>query len=127
MHLGKNCLYRHADGEEKPSKRSKTEKTQGAVAILKGKSGPGLFSKFRSKAGQARLNASAGHAKKSQDAPGTKFKFGKQKGHLEALSKNANLMSEILARRSLRKEHLEKPQDKKSTPAQQHGIWRENM
>ena len=32
---GHRCLYRHADGEEKPSKRSKKEGTQGAVAILK--------------------------------------------------------------------------------------------
>ena len=34
-------------------------------------------------------------------------------------------MTEILARRSLRKEHLSKPQDKKNVPAKQHGIWRE--
>ena len=54
-----------------------------------------------------------------------KFKFGKEKGHLEALSKMVNLMSEILARRSLRKEHLTRPHDKKSTPAKQRGIWRE--
>ena len=54
-----------------------------------------------------------------------KFKFGKEKGHLEALSKKVNLMSEILARRSSRKEHLRRPHDKKSTPAKQHGIWRE--
>ena len=32
---GHCCQYRHADGEEKPSKRSKTESTQGAVAILR--------------------------------------------------------------------------------------------
>ena len=36
-------------------------------------------------------------------------------------------MSEILARRSLRKEHLTKPHDKKSMPAKQHRIWRENI
>ena len=35
---GSNCLFRHADGEEKPSKWSKKENTQGAVAILKQKS-----------------------------------------------------------------------------------------
>ena len=29
---GNNCLYRHADGEEKPCKRSKSESTQGAGA-----------------------------------------------------------------------------------------------
>ena len=34
---GNNCLYRHADSEEKPSQKSKKESTQGAVAILKEK------------------------------------------------------------------------------------------
>ena len=34
-------------------------------------------------------------------------------------------MREILARRSLRKGHLRKPQDKKNVPAKQPGIWRE--
>ena len=53
---------------------------------------------------------------------GTKFKFGKEKGHLRALSKKVNLISEILARPSLRREHLGKPQDEKSVPAKQHGI-----
>ena len=47
---GSNCLHRHADGEEKPSKKSKKESTQGEVAILKEKKGPRLcISKFRSK------------------------------------------------------------------------------
>ena len=32
-------------------------------------------------------------------------------------------MSEILARRSLRNEHLGKRHDKKGTPAKQHGMW----
>ena len=36
-------------------------------------------------------------------------------------------MSEILARPSLRKEHLRKPQDKKNVPAKLHGIWREKI
>ena len=31
---GNNCLHRHADGEEKPSKSSKCDSTQRAVAIL---------------------------------------------------------------------------------------------
>ena len=61
----------------------------------------------------------------SQDAPDTKFKFGEEKGHQEEKSKKVNRKSEILARLSLRKEHLRKPHDKKSTPAKQHGIWRE--
>ena len=128
---GSNCLYRHTDGEENPSKKSKKESTQGAVAILKKKkrkiqgcvsqnSGP--KKSILRKAEKTRLNASAGHTKKYQEELGTKFKSGKEKGHLEALSKKVNLMSEILARPSLRKEQRKKPQDKKSTPAKQHGI-----
>ena len=65
---GNNCLYRHADGEEKPSKRSKCESTQGALAILKEKKVQGCVSHYPDpmnsiprKAGQTRLNASAGH------------------------------------------------------------------
>ena len=54
-----------------------------------------------------------------------KIEFGKEKGHLEALSKKVNFMSEIFARRSSRKEHLRKPHDKKSAPAKQQGIRRE--
>ena len=47
---GNNCLYRHADGEEKPSKKSKKESTQGAVAVLRQKRGPRLcVSKFGAK------------------------------------------------------------------------------
>ena len=47
---GNNCLYRHADGEEKPSKRSKSESTQRTISIPKEKKGPKLcISKFRSK------------------------------------------------------------------------------
>ena len=47
---GYSGLYRHADGAEKPSKRSKSESTQGAVANMKEKQGPRLcISKFRFK------------------------------------------------------------------------------
>ena len=123
---GKNCLYRHADGEEKPSKRSKSESTQRAVAILKEKKSPRLcMSKFRCK----KVYSSECWANEIErfDGPGTKFKFGKEKGHLEAFSKNTNLMSEILARPVLRKEYLRNSHDKKSTSAKQHRIWRENF
>ena len=68
---GNNCLYRHPDDEEKPSKRSKSESTQGAVAILKEKKVQGCVSQNSNpkkstlrKAGQTRLNASAGHVVK---------------------------------------------------------------
>ena len=129
---GNNCLYRHADGEEKPSKRSKSESNQGAVAILKEKKVQGCASQNSGpkkstlrKAGQTRLNDSAGHALKFSGRTWYEVQIRERKGHLEALSKKANLMSEILARRSLMKEHLRKPHDKKRTPAKQHGVWRE--
>ena len=61
-------------------------------------------------AGALGLNASAGHTRNSQDASGTKLKFGKEKGNLDAL---------------WRKEHLRKPHDKQIVPAKQRGTWRE--
>ena len=36
-------------------------------------------------------------------------------------------MSELLARPVRRNNHLRKPHDKKSTPAKQHGFWREKI
>ena len=64
-------MYRHADCEEKPSKRSKNESAQGAVAILKHRKVQGCVSQntvpkksILQKAGQMRLNASAGHTVK---------------------------------------------------------------
>ena len=66
---GNNCLYRHADSEEKPSRRSKSESTHGAVSILKEKMVQGCVSQnsdpkkfIPRKSGLTRLNASAGHA-----------------------------------------------------------------
>ena len=68
---GSHCLFRHADGEEMPSKRSKRETTQGAVAILKHRKVQGCVSQnsdpkksIPRKAGQVRVNASAGHTVK---------------------------------------------------------------
>ena len=65
---GSNCLFRHADGEEKLRKRSKKESTHGAVAILKHRKVQGCVSQnsdpkksILRKAGQVRGNASAGH------------------------------------------------------------------
>ena len=65
---GNHCLFRHADGEEKPSKRSKRESTQGALAILKHRKVQGCVSEnsdtkksILRKAGHVRGNASAGH------------------------------------------------------------------
>ena len=63
----------------------------------------------------------------SQDVLGTKLKFGKEIDNLEASSKKVNHMSEILARRNLRNEHLEKLHDKKTVSAKQRGIWWEKI
>ena len=110
---GNNCLYRHADGEEKPSKKSKKESTQGAVAILKEKIPRLCISEFRSKevysaeAGQTRLNASARHTIKFSGRTLCEIQIReRKKGHLEVLSKKVKPMSEILARPSWRKERL---------------------
>ena len=105
---GSNCLFRLADGEEMPSKRSKKESAQGAVAFLKQRKVQGCVSQnsdpkksILRKAGQLKENASV------------------------VLSKKVTLMSEILARLSLKKEHLRRPHDKKIAPAKQRGICRE--
>ena len=123
---GNDCLYRYAGGGEKPSKRSKSESTQGAVAILKEKV-QGCVSQnsdpkksILRKAGQTRLSASAGHAIKILRTQVRSSNWGKKRAISRCYPKKVNLMSEILARRSLRKEHLRKPHDKKSTPAKQH-------
>ena len=68
---GNHCLFRHADGEEKPSKRSKKESTQGAVAILNHRKVQGCVSQksdpkksIQRRDEQVRGNASAGHTVK---------------------------------------------------------------
>ena len=68
---GSNCLFRHVDGEEKPSKKSKKESTQGTVAILKAK-GPRLWiSQFRSK----EVYSSGNWANETERFGGTSYKI----------------------------------------------------
>ena len=120
------CLYRH----EKPSKRLKSESTQGAVAILKEEKVQGCVSlnsdpkkSTLRKAGQMSLNASEGHALKFSGRTWYEVQIRERKGPSRGvIQKKVNSMNEILARRSLRKEHLRKPHDKKNMPAKQHGI-----
>ena len=129
---GNYCLYRDADGEEKASKKSKKESTQGAVAILRQKKKvQGCVSKFRSK----EVYSVESWANEIERFGGTHHKIlgthvvrnsnSGKKGPSRGVIQKVNLMSEILARPSLRKEHLRELQDKKSVPAKQHGIWRE--
>ena len=106
---GNNCVHRHADGEEKPSKTSKSERPQGAVSILEEKV-QGCVSKFRFK----EVFSAEILAKEIERFEETHQKIlmmhlvrnsirERKQGNLEALTKKVNLMSEILARQSLRK------------------------
>ena len=68
---GHRCIFRHADGEKKPSTRSRKEGTQGAVAILREKRSKVVYLKtqiqwilFHGKLEKWDLNASAGHTMK---------------------------------------------------------------
>ena len=53
----------------------------------------------------------------SWDSSGTKPNSGKKRGNPKELSKEVNLISEILARLVLRDEHLRKPHDKQIVTA----------
>ena len=104
---------------------SRKEGTQGTVAVVREKTNvqgcvsqdSDPVSSFLRKDEELGLNASAGHTRNSQDASGTKLKLGKEKGNLEAWSKEANLLSEILRARFLRNGHLRKPRDKQIVTA----------
>ena len=83
---GNCCLYRHAGGEEKPSKKWKKESTQGAVATLRQKN-QGCVSQNSDpkksilwKAGQTRLNASAGHTIKFSGRTWCEIQIRERKG-----------------------------------------------
>ena len=117
---------RDADGEEKPSKKSKKESIQGAVAILKEKKRSKVVQLKKSDpkkstprtTGQTRLNASAGHAAKFSGRTWHEIQIRERKGP----SRGVIQKGEPHERRpSLRKEHLRKPQDKKNVPAMQQG------
>ena len=84
---GNNCIYRHADGEEKPSRKSKKESTQGAVANLRHRKVQGCVSQnsdpkksILRKAGQTRLNASAGHTIKFSGRTWYEIQIRQRKG-----------------------------------------------
>ena len=97
---GKRCQYRHVDAEEKPSKRSKKESTQGAVAILDSKEVYSMESWIIGieRFGRTHRNIFSRHLVPNANS-GTK----------RVISRNYPkmcLMSEILARPDMRIQHL---------------------
>ena len=60
----------------------------------------------------------------SHEAPGTKYKFGKERAHRWVLSRSVNLMSVVLALQNLRKGHNKIPCNNKDAPAESRGTWR---
>ena len=113
---------------EKPSKKSRKESTQGAVAILRGKKKVQVCVSQSSdpkkslprKAGQTRLNASAGHTIKFSRRAWYAIQIWEIKGPSRGVIQKGEPHERNPCAPKLRKEHLRKPQDKKNVPAKQH-------
>ena len=95
---GNNCMYRHAYGEEKPSKKSKKESTRGKVAILKEKKNQGCASQnsgptksILGNAEQTRLNASAGHSMKFSGRTWYEIQIWERKGPSQGVIQKGEL------------------------------------
>ena len=120
---GYRCLCRQADGERKPSARSRKEGTQASVAILERKKKRCVAqdsdrnNSLLRNVEELGLTASAGHTRKFSGCIWCESGLGKEKGNLEALLKKVNFMSEILARLVLKNNHLRKPHGKQVVPA----------
>ena len=119
---GHGCQYRHADGEKEPSKRSNKKSTQGAVAVLRQNKVQGCVSQNSDpkksvlrKAGEVRLNASAGHTTKFSGRTWYEIRIRDRQGPSRG----------VIQEGEPRNEHLRMPQDKKIVTAKQRGIWRE--
>ena len=128
---GYRCLFRHADGERKPSARSRSRYSRfSCYSDRKTKKRPRLcISRLRSnefcsaESWRIGIERFGGTHLKFSGCTWYKIEFGKEKGNLEALSKKVNLMSEILARPVSKNNNLRKLHDKQVVPAQQRGIW----
>ena len=130
MHVWQSLLVSHADGEEKPSKRSTKESTQGAVAILKHRRVPGCVSRISDpkrsilrKAGEVKRERFGGTHRKILRTHLVRIRETKR-AISRFLSKRVTLMSEILARLNWRTGHLMRPHNKKIASAKQRGIGR---
>ena len=120
---GHCCLRRHADGERKPSARSKISYSRISYCSEKEKDVQGCASQnsdpmnsILRKVEELGLNASAGHTMKFLGCIWYETKIRERKWHLEALSKKVKIMSE-----------MRKPHDLKFLPAKQRGILREKF
>ena len=111
-----------------PARGGKEERNSRSSCCSEGKNVQGCESEnsdpmnsILRKAGQTRLNASAGHLKFS-GCIWYKTEFGKEKGNPEAVSKKVNLMSEILARPVWSNNHLRKRHYTQIASAKKHGF-----
>ena len=106
---GKRCHFRHVEAEETPSKKSKNGVAKGSVALFKESSQLGCVSRdSHPRKSILRKEGKLGFESRRQllqghEAP-TK-KYGKERVHREGSFKSVNLMSAILALRSLRRGH----------------------
>ena len=129
---GYRCLFRHADGNEKPSARSRRRYSRISCCSERNKKLSRLrISRLRSnelystESWRIGIERFGGTHLKFSGCTWYKLNSGKKKANLQALSKKVNLMSEILAGPVLTNNHLRKPHDKQVVPATWRGIWRE--
>ena len=123
---GRKHSFRHVEADETPSTKSKKGCAKGSVARLKESIQLGCVSQDSSpRKFILREPGKLGsrHAVKFSRALGIKLKFGKERVSREELSKSVNLMSAVLARQNLGKDHRRRPCTKKDVPAVQRGIW----
>ena len=111
------AFFRHADGERKPQRE--VEKKVLKEQLLFWKKGPRLWSNkcYSTESWRIGIERFGGTHLKLSGCTWYKIEVGKEKGILEALSKKVNLMSEILARLFLRRNHQRKPHDKQVVSA----------
>ena len=93
--------------KESAAKRSKKSGAKGSVAMLKESTQLGCVS--QDSYPRKTILREPKHPSNSPKAPGTKLKFGKERVHREELSKSVHLMSVVLARQILGKDHMRRP------------------
>ena len=111
-HFGDKCMFRHAEADSQPSKKSKKSGVKGSVACLKKSKHVGCVFQDTVTPKSRRFYGRARHLW-DQIAP-----FDSQK------ARYTTLKSAALVLQSSRMEHKKKPCNKKPAPTEKHGIWR---